>query len=88
MEMLGVNINLSKSLISQQGSCEFAKRLYANGVDVSPLGPKSLLQFIASPQHFAEVVRNNELVDIVDVTVLQIQLGKLFMQAHNLGSHK
>jgi hypothetical protein len=37
MEILGVEIGLAKSLISNNGSCEFAKRFYRSGVDVSGL---------------------------------------------------
>lgn len=37
---LGVEINLSKSLISHTGVSEFAKRLFDEGKDLSPLPPK------------------------------------------------
>jgi hypothetical protein len=40
MKDLGIEINLSKSLISRAGVAEFAKRLFWNGKDLSPLPPK------------------------------------------------
>jgi len=39
-EDLGVEINLSKSLISKDGVAEFAKRLFWKGKDISPLPPR------------------------------------------------
>lgn len=42
MKELGVEINLSKSLLSRNGSCEFAKRYYVNYQDASPLSFKEL----------------------------------------------
>jgi hypothetical protein len=44
MSDLGVDINLSKSVVSTTGSLEFAKRTVVEGVDLSPIGPKQLLQ--------------------------------------------
>lgn len=44
---LGVEINLSKSLVSKTGVSEFAKRIFWEGKDLSPIPPKltmSLLQ--------------------------------------------
>lgn len=40
MKDLGIEINLSKSLISYDGVAEFAKRIFWRGVDLSPLPPK------------------------------------------------
>jgi len=42
MEDLGVEINLSKSLISRNGSFEFAKRFIVRSQDVSPLSFKEM----------------------------------------------
>jgi hypothetical protein len=42
MKELGVEINLSKSLISKNGTLEFAKRAYVRGVDVSPISLKEI----------------------------------------------
>jgi hypothetical protein len=41
-DVLGVGINLSKSLISVH-SFEFAKQTFHKGINVSPIGPKNLL---------------------------------------------
>jgi len=80
MEDLGVEINMSKSLISTSGSCEFAKRFYHKGIDVSPLGPKSILEMIQSPRSFKDVVLNNSLVNVEDLAILQEQLKDLFLR--------
>lgn len=88
MESLGVEINLHKSLLSQTGSCEFAKKLFVSGVDVSPLGPKSILEFIRKPSQFKEIIINNHLCDLVDVTVLKVQLKDLFLSAASHSSQK
>jgi hypothetical protein len=42
MDELGCPINLSKSLVSQNGSFEFAKRFVHKGVDVSPVSWREL----------------------------------------------
>jgi hypothetical protein len=49
MADLGVEINLSKSVISTSNSLEFAKRTIVEGTDLSPYGPKALLQSVNSP---------------------------------------
>lgn len=49
MDDLGVDINLSKSVISRTNSFEFAKRSIVKGVDLSPIGPKALLQSVHAP---------------------------------------
>nr|UPW42151.1 MAG: putative RNA dependent RNA polymerase [Xinjiang mito-like virus 50] len=78
MSDLGVSINLSKSLVSASGSCEFAKRFYFQGKDVSPLGPKSLLEMIKSPRSFKDIVLNNSLIEVEDLAILRGQLKDLF----------
>jgi len=60
MEDLGVEINLSKSLISSEGACEFAKKLIISGVDYSPIGPKSILELIKSPAHLRSHMMSNK----------------------------
>lgn len=55
MEDLGVDINLSKSLISKVGVAEFAKKLIGPDHDYSPLGPKSLFEFIKSPLYLKDL---------------------------------
>jgi hypothetical protein len=86
MDDLGVDINLSKSLVSVDGALEFAKKLYKDNIDLSPLGPKSLFEFINSPLHFKDIIINYELysrdsLDFVDSAVLVEQLSTLFTQA-------
>lgn len=43
MKGLGVEINLSKSLVSSDGVIEFAKRLVSPESEYSPVGPRNLL---------------------------------------------
>jgi hypothetical protein len=43
MKDLGVEINLSKSVISNEGCFEFAKRLVSPSGEISPVGPKNLV---------------------------------------------
>jgi hypothetical protein len=78
MKDLGVEINMSKSLVSASGSCEFAKRFYYHGIDVSPLGPKSILQMIRNPRSFKDIVLNNSLIEVKDFAILRDQLINLF----------
>lgn len=86
MKLLGVDINLSKSLVSSSGVCEFAKKLMINGEDFSPIGPKSLLEFIRSPSTFKDMVLNYNIFDGFDITVFQEQLAKLFNHTPLKGS--
>jgi hypothetical protein len=48
MELLGVKINLSKSIISND-LCEFAKRLVTPTHDISPIGPGAILSISRKP---------------------------------------
>lgn len=48
MEMLGVKINQSKSVVSKD-LCEFAKRLVTPSHDLSPIGPGAILSIIRKP---------------------------------------
>jgi hypothetical protein len=77
MKLLGVEINLSKSLVSSDGVCEFAKKIWINGEDFSPIGPKSLTQFIHSPQSFKDIVLANGIFEGLDIDVLKEQLTKM-----------
>lgn len=54
-EILGVEINLSKSLVSEH-SFEFAKRLITLKGEVSPLGPRNLLVALKSPYGIPSVL--------------------------------
>jgi len=40
MDRLGVAVGLAKSLVSRNGTCEFAKRTFYRGKDVSPIPVK------------------------------------------------
>lgn len=40
---IGVSINISKSIISEIGVAEYAKRTTMNGIDVSPLSFKEFI---------------------------------------------
>jgi hypothetical protein len=86
MKLLGVDINLSKSLVSKIGVCEFAKKLYIKGVDFSPLGPRSILEFMKSPQAFKEMVMNYQIFEDMDVAVFQEQLTKMLSKTPLKGS--
>jgi len=59
-EVLGVSINLSKSLVSEIGVVEFAKRLLDTANEYTPVGPKNLLQAIRSynsiPSLFIDII--------------------------------
>jgi hypothetical protein len=65
MTDLGVDINLSKSLVSKQGVAEFAKKLIGPNHDYSPLGPKSLFEFIKSPLYLKDLYIQYNLHSIV-----------------------
>lgn len=51
MTQLGVDISLAKSLISEGGCVEFAKRLMSPAFDYTPLGPGALLQAWRNPAY-------------------------------------
>lgn len=50
-DTLGVDINLSKSLESETGVSEFAKRLLTPNGELTPIGPKVLLQTIRNVKY-------------------------------------
>lgn len=58
---LGVSINKSKSLQSNQGVMEFAKRIIGPKGDFSPVGPKNVSLFLADKLHIPSL-----LVDLRD----------------------
>lgn len=95
MEDLGVDINLSKSLVSSIGACEFAKKLIIEGVDFSPLGPKSILEMIQSPAHLkSHVLSNQTMIEermeggVLDRAVLKDHLRDLILGSLPLSSIK
>jgi hypothetical protein len=55
MEDLGVEINLSKSLVSDKGVMEFAKRLISPLAEYSPIGPKNILWCLKTPSMIPSV---------------------------------
>lgn len=55
MSDLGVGINKSKSLESDSGVMEFAKRLVSPEFEMSPIGPKNVLQAIYNLKHLPRV---------------------------------
>jgi hypothetical protein len=57
MSDLGVDINLQKSVISTTNSLEFAKRTVVEGKDLSPIGPKLLLQCTNIPLTALQLLR-------------------------------
>jgi len=57
MKDLGVEINLSKSLESELGLVEFAKRLILDGSDVSPVPPKLLTLLMSQLSSLPTVLR-------------------------------
>lgn len=88
MEQLGVEINLSKSVVSSSNSCEFAKKLYINGIDMSPLGPKAILQCLSSPRDLKDVILNYNLIDQVEFTSLYDQFKQLLIEGQKFSSQK
>jgi len=56
MELLGLEINLSKSVISEK-FCEFAKRLKGPNIDITPIGPGLILRFIRDIFYIGNVIR-------------------------------
>jgi hypothetical protein len=57
MKRLGMSISLSKCTQSEQGSTEFAKRLFLNKVEVTGLPMTLLEEVLAKPEQFIELVR-------------------------------
>jgi hypothetical protein len=81
MEDLGVDINMSKSVESSIGACEFAKKLFVSKEDYSPYGVKELFEFIRAPRHFKSLVMNNSILDL-NLDVLDYASASEFL--HNL----
>lgn len=80
METLGVDINLSKSVQSTIGGCEFAKKILIAGQDFSPIGVKELFQFINSPRHFKDLILNNKVLDHVLGVNVDFAAASLFLE--------
>jgi hypothetical protein len=58
MKDLGVDINQAKSLESEIGLAEFAKRLIGPHGDISPISPKLVLQTALKPRALTDLVRD------------------------------
>jgi hypothetical protein len=58
MKFLGVDINLDKSLVSDKGVAEFAKRLISSTDDLSPLSPKLTLLTAYKAENLVHLVRD------------------------------
>jgi len=48
-EYLGLDINLSKTLVSDHGVMEFAKRLVSPTEEFTPLGPGNIMSCLRNP---------------------------------------
>jgi hypothetical protein len=56
MRVLGVSINLSKSIVSNR-FCEFAKRWVGDGINITPIGPGLILRLIRDKKYLAMFIR-------------------------------
>lgn len=87
-ELLGVEINLSKSLQSDKGLVEFAKRIVTPDHEYSPIGPKNIALALKAPAHLSTVVLDfvnkggsvqqaQELVSSLTHDIVKISRGKM-----------
>jgi len=77
-KVLGVEINLSKSLISNNGTAEFAKQLVSGSVNYTPVGAKNIAQSLKNFANFPSILRDYILKGgIVDNADLQRLIGSL-----------
>jgi hypothetical protein len=73
---LGLEINLSKSLISQRGVSEFAKRIFRNGIDLSPL-PSKLVSTLAKgfknlPSVLLDMIGRGSMPQLTELTKTEV----------------
>jgi hypothetical protein len=61
MKEIGVDISVSKSLISRKGVLEFAKRFIVKGVDCSPVSLREILTSIETLQGRVELAKKYNL---------------------------
>jgi hypothetical protein len=59
MNLIGVEIGLAKSLVSPQGTFEFAKRTYFQGQDVSPVSLQESVVALRNISALMELVKKN-----------------------------
>lgn len=57
MDHLGVAVGLAKSLVSKNATCEFAKRTFFEGVDVSPMPVKEYVSATMEIAMLPELIR-------------------------------
>jgi hypothetical protein len=55
MKLLGVEINLDKSVISDRFA-EFAKRLKGSNINITPIGPGLILRFIRDKFYIGSLI--------------------------------
>jgi len=65
METLGVSINLSKSVVSND-ILEFAKRWMGPNIDITPIGPGLILRYIRSPYYVGAVLNECVRLGVID----------------------
>lgn len=62
LDSLGVNISIDKSVLPEQcsdGNCaEIAKRLFQNGIEVTPLPPNAIIENLENPIGFKNLLEN------------------------------
>jgi len=90
-DILGVDINLSKSLASDKGVLEFAKRLFEDNVDLSPISPKVLLLAVRNifylPDLIQDMVDKGYEVDTSSLLALARE-PRLFKGAGKINAYK
>lgn len=86
MKMLGVDINLTKSLQSKD-FCEFAKRwIGPNGLDLSPLGPGLILRTVRNRFFLASLLA--QMWDLGLIQNLQATLSHISLLPHKYMGQK
>jgi len=76
MKDLGLEINLSKSMISKNG-CEFAKKWIINQHDFSPLGAKLLLQALRSKDAMFLIIADLFRRKVLTLSVIPVVIDRL-----------
>lgn len=68
MASIGVEIGLAKSLVSNQGSLEFAKRTWINGRDATPVSLAEMLVALRSLGALGELVAKNMKFGVIRIS--------------------
>lgn len=81
-QVLGVDINLSKTIVSNVGGLEFAKRLRLGDLDYSPIGPKALLQSIRDINLLPSLIKDalDKGVEVTSDSLLTLRKDFVFSQ--------